>query len=57
MVWVVCSAAHRSWPRDGGKAEDTKTVTANGRFRFHSDETLAKGGVAGGYVPISWREL
>ena len=34
----------------------TKTVTMNGHFNFHYDESLAKVGPSRGYVPTSWVE-
>jgi hypothetical protein len=35
----------------------TKIITLNGKFKFHFDEALTRGGPISGYVANSWREL
>jgi hypothetical protein len=50
----------------GGGGEDvidfvgssvSKTVTMNGHYKFHYDESLAFRGPISGYIPVSWDEL
>jgi len=35
----------------------TRTVTMNGHYKFHYDESLRSRGPISGYIPISWDEL
>ena len=41
---------------DFSGASVTKTVTMNGHFKFHYDESLARAGLARGYIVTSWGE-
>ncbi|HWQ93552.1 MAG TPA: hypothetical protein VN673_17950 [Clostridia bacterium] len=38
-------------------ASVTRTVTMNGKFRFHYDENLRRLGPGRGYIPVSWKEM